>query len=65
MKYPQTPIRIVNGIVLAYCWNGQEYKRDLPVYRLKRPTKGGWRNARTLSIPARGHYITIGQSDKE
>lgn len=56
-----TPIRIKDGIVYAWCWNGQERKDGLPVFRLKTPTKGGWRNGRTLRIPYTSQFIQMAE----
>jgi hypothetical protein len=59
MFEPKTPIVIKDGEVLAWCWNGQERKGMLPVFRLKKPTKGGWRNGRTLRIPYTQNFIQM------
>jgi len=62
MKYRHTPIQIHGDIVLAWVWNGQEWHGSpghrLPVFRLKKPKPGMWRNGRVLSIPFRSSYVT-------
>jgi hypothetical protein len=58
--YPRTPIRIQNGKVFAYIWNGQEKEHGAPVYRLKTPKIGHSKNGRLLSYPTRGNLITVG-----
>ena len=58
MRYPRTPIRIIEGKVYAWIWNGQERERTLPVYRLGKPKIGHSKNGRLLSWPTRGAHIT-------
>lgn len=64
MKYPHTPIRIYGDIVLAWVWNGRERDKvygttTYPVFRLKKPKAGMWRNGRVLQIPFREKsYVT-------
>ncbi len=57
----RTPIKIINGRVFAWVWNGQERDRGLPVFYLHRPKPGMWRNGRLLSLPFRSSYITSGR----
>jgi hypothetical protein len=60
MRYPRTPIRIINGQVLAFLWNGQEKQHGYPVYRLGKPKIGHSKNGRLLSYPTRSTHITMG-----
>jgi len=66
MNNVRTPIRIIDGQILAWCWNGQERMyNNLPMFRLKKPTKGGWRNGRTLTIPYTRDFVQMGEHRKE
>ena len=56
--FPRTPIRIIRGRVFAFVWNGREYDRGIPVYRLKIPKYGHSLNGRLLSWPTCGQHIT-------
>jgi len=57
-RYPYTPIRIIEDETYAWLWNGQEYERSLPVYRLGKPRIGHSKNGRLLTYPTRGQHIT-------
>ena len=59
--YKHTPIRIKDGIVYGWVRNGQERQNRLPVFRLKRPKPGMWRNGRLLSIPYTQQFIQMAE----